>query len=133
MSVILNARIAIAASIAHNVERVYAEAKEQFKNGILTESQLAARLVTLKKKPILPEEIEVDLIEDSMNFSPEYLSRYEEEVKETADIKQEEKELRKKIVFVVGIIFHEFYFPIRMDLLQYSFSIEKYESSNHLP
>ena len=31
VSVILNARIAIAASIAHNVERVYAEAKEQFK------------------------------------------------------------------------------------------------------
>ena len=92
VSVILNARIAIAASIAHNVERVYAEAKEQFKNGILTESQLAARLVTLKKKPILPEEIEVDLIEDSMNFSPEYLSRFEEEVKETkALVKEKER------------------------------------------
>lgn len=82
VSAILSARIALASCISHNVERVYAETKEQFRSGTLTEEQLAARIITLRKKPTLPEEIEGDLIDDSMDFSPEYLSRFEEEVKE---------------------------------------------------
>ena len=97
VSAILSARIALASCISHNVERVYAETKEQFKSGTLTEEQLAARIITLRKKPTLPEEIEGELIEDSMDFSPEYLSRFEEEVKENKALIEEKDRVIRDI------------------------------------
>lgn len=93
VSAILKARIVLASCITHNVESVYSDIKEQFNNGRITEEQLAARIITLKKKPSLPEEIEGDSIEESMDFSPEYLSRFEEEVKTNKALLQEKNQI----------------------------------------
>ena len=83
----------MATCITHNVERVYSDIKEQFKNGEITEEKLAARIITLKKKPSLPEEIEGDSIEESMDFSAEYLSRFEEEVKTNKNLLKEKNQI----------------------------------------
>lgn len=93
VSAILKARIVLSTCINHNVESVYSEIKEQYRNGKITEEQLASRIITLKRKPSLPEEIEGDSIEESMDFSPEYLSRFEEEVKTNKTLLQEKNQI----------------------------------------
>lgn len=77
----LKARVILASTISHNLTLVYNQAKNQYKNGELTEDQLISRILVLHKKPTLPEELDGDSIDDSMDFSDEYLSHYEEEVK----------------------------------------------------
>lgn len=91
VNAVLRARIILSASIAKNAEVAFSDTKEKFKSGIITEDQLTARIITLRNKPTLPEELRGDCIDEMMDFSPEYLSRYEEKVK--ADQKSlEEKE-----------------------------------------
>lgn len=80
VNAVLKAKIVLASSISHNVAEVYNNAKEQYKNGKITKTQLAARIIVLRKKPVLPEELEVDCIEESMDFSTEFICRFEEEV-----------------------------------------------------
>ena len=93
VSAILKARMALASSITHNVERVFSDTKEQFKNGQITAEQLAARIITLRNKPTLPEEIKGDIIEESLDFSPEYINRYEEEVKSNKALVKEKDQI----------------------------------------
>ena len=93
VSAILKARMALASCITHNVERVFSDTKEQFINGQITAEKLAARIITLRNKPILPEEIEGDIIEESLDFSPEYINRYEEEVKSNKALVKEKDQI----------------------------------------
>lgn len=81
INAILKARVVLASSISHSITELYNKTNEQYKNGEISKEQLAARIITLHKKPILPEELEGDSIEECMDFSPEYISRYEEEVR----------------------------------------------------
>ena len=68
--------------------------KKEFENHELTEDQVAARIIMLRKKPTLPEDLQGDNIAEIMDFSPEYLSRYEEQ------FKQNQNELKEKDVLI---------------------------------
>lgn len=82
INAVLKARVVLSTSIAKKAEKTFAEIKKQFEDGVITEDQVAARIITLRKKPTLPEELqEGDNIDEIMDFSPEYLSRYEEQFK----------------------------------------------------
>ena len=95
VNTVLKARLVLASSISHNVSEIYRLTKEQHQNGEITDDQLAARIITLKNKPVLPEELAGDSIEDIMDFSDEYLSRFEEEVNQNKEaLKEKEKEIR---------------------------------------
>lgn len=94
---ILKAKMILASSISHNVVDVYNEAKAQYKCGKISKEQLAARIIGLRKKPIVPEELSNESIEESMDFSLEYLSRFEEEVNANRTALQEkDKKLAQK-------------------------------------
>ncbi len=96
VDVVLKARTVLAASITRSISEVYTEIEEQYKKGIITADKVAARILTLRDKPTLPEELESDSIEDSMDFSTEYLSRYEEEVnKNKATIKEKDIKIQQ--------------------------------------
>lgn len=70
----------------------FAEIKKLYKTGSITEEQVAARIIALRNKPKLPEDLEGDDIDEIMNFSPEYLNRYEEQFKSTQNsLKEKEK------------------------------------------
>ena len=79
ISAILKARTILSSYVSHNIEKEYKEAQQQFVTGEITEEQLAYRVLALKKKPTLPEELEGDSIDEILDFSAEYLRRYEEE------------------------------------------------------
>lgn len=93
VSAILKARTVLSASIAKNAEKAFFKAKQQYEEGELTEDQIAARIITLRNKPALPEDLLGEDIEEIMNFSPEYLSRYEENVKKTQSLLEEKEEI----------------------------------------
>lgn len=91
VNVILKARELLASEISQNIVKIYSETKMQFSAGKITKEQLASRIIILRSKPTVPEEIGTESIEDDMNFSAEYLSRFEEEVKTNRDAIQESK------------------------------------------
>lgn len=91
VSAILKARVVLSSSIAKCAEQAFSDAKKQYEDGKITEDQLAGRIIMLRDKPKLPEELQGDDIDETMDFSPEFLSQYEEKAK--ADKKAlEEKE-----------------------------------------
>lgn len=97
VSAILNARTVLSSEIAKNAEKAFSEVKRQFDAGEITEGMVAARLITLRRKPIYPEDLQGDEIDEMMDFSPEYLSRYEEQVKATKEQLEEKEELIKSL------------------------------------
>ena len=66
-------------SIAKNADKTYTTLKKQHDAGLLTDDQMASRIIMLKDKPLVPEELQGDDIDSVMDFSPEYLSRFEEQ------------------------------------------------------
>lgn len=97
VNAVLKAKIILASHISHNVTKIYSETNEQYKKGEITQEQLATRIITLKEKPILPEELNGDIIEESMDFSLEFLSRFEEEVNANKiSLQNKEQEIAKK-------------------------------------
>lgn len=97
ISAILKARAVLSSSIVKNAEKAFFEVKQQFEAGELTEDQVAARIIMLRSKPTLPEDLQGDDIDEIMNFSPEYLNRYEEQVKKTQNLLEEKEELIKSL------------------------------------
>ena len=90
LNAVLKARIVLSASIAKNAEREFAKGKKEYTDGLIDVDQVAARIITLRNKPVLPEDLKGDDIDEIMDFTPEYLSRYEEQ------IKKNQKELKEK-------------------------------------
>ena len=90
VSAVLKARIVLSASIAKNAEKEFAKVKKEYADGLIDNDQVAARIITLRNKPVLPEDLQGDDIDEMMDFTPEYLSRYEEQVK------NDKKALREK-------------------------------------
>lgn len=68
-------------TVAKKANQAFAEVKNQYKAGLIDDDQVAARIITLRNKPKLPEELQGDVIEETMDFSPEFLSRYEVQFK----------------------------------------------------
>lgn len=96
VSAVLKARIVLSASIAKNAEKEFAKVKKEYADGLIDNDQVAARIITLKNKPVLPEDLQGDDIDEMMDFTPEYLSRYEEQVK------NDKKALREKETVIVA-------------------------------
>jgi len=81
ISALLKARTILSFSVAKKANQAFAEVKNQYKAGLIDDDQVAARIITLRNKPKLPEELQGDVIEETMDFSPEFLSRYEVQFK----------------------------------------------------
>lgn len=93
VNAVLKARMLLASKISQGISKLYEETRAQFRAGAITEDQLASRIITLRKKPITPEELSAETIEDSLDFSLEYLTRYEEEVSRNKEALQEKDRL----------------------------------------
>ena len=92
VSALLKARVVLSSSIAKKAEKAFPEVKKQYEDGNLTADQVAARIITLRNKPNFPEDLKGDNIDEIMNFSTEYLSRYEENIKNTKTSLKEKEE-----------------------------------------
>ncbi|MBR5579430.1 MAG: hypothetical protein IKW28_10610 [Lachnospiraceae bacterium] len=92
VNAVLKARIVLSANIARNAEREFAKIKKEYADGTIDDDQVAARIITLRNKPVLPEHLQGDDIDEIMDFSSEYLLRYEEQVKkDQTSLKEKEQ------------------------------------------
>lgn len=96
VNAVLKARTLLSSNIAQNVCKLYSETNKKYRSGEIGEEQLKARIVAINKKPLLPEDLDAENIEDIMDFSPESIMKYEEEMaKDKEKIEQYEKELKR--------------------------------------
>lgn len=93
VNAVLKARMLLASKISQNISKLFIETRAQYQAGVITEDQLASRIITLRKKLIIPEELSAETTEDSLDFSLEYLTRYEEEVNRNKEALQEKEHL----------------------------------------
>lgn len=97
ISTVLQARVVLSASIARHADRAFSQIKKQYEEGTINQDQVAARILTLKNKPKLPEELSGDDITEVMDFSPDYLSLFEEQHKDTQKRLEEKEKLIEKM------------------------------------
>jgi len=89
----LRARTILSSSIAYRVKKEYTRVKEEYEAGKVSDDYVAARIIALRGKYILPEELQGENIDEIMDFSPEYLSRFEKEFKERQEALHEKDEI----------------------------------------
>ena len=80
VNAIIKAKIILADNISHNVREVFEKAKSDYNKNLISEEELASRILFLRRKSILPETLESESIDDMLNFSNEYIDRFEEEI-----------------------------------------------------
>ena len=93
----LKARTLLSSHIAQNVCKLYSETNKKYSDGEISSEQLIARIAAIHKKPLLPEDLNAETIEDIMDFSPENIMKYEEEVAKNKEELEQYKEKLKKI------------------------------------
>ena len=93
----LKARVVLSSSIAKNIEREFSNSSKQYREGNLTKEQLLCRILVLREKNYLPEDLNGEEIDDVMDFSFDCLNRFEEQVKKT------QAELREKNEFIENL------------------------------
>ena len=97
VNVALKARVVLSSSIAKKVEREFSNSSQQYREGNLTKEQLLCRILVLREKNYLPEDLNGEEIDDVMDFSFDCLNRFEEQVKKT------QAELREKNEFIENL------------------------------
>lgn len=91
VKVVLRARMILSANIAKNVAKSYRAAQQDYSNGGITKEQLALRIIALRNKKDLPEELNNDELESNLNFTDEYFYRIEEELSSNKKVLQEKE------------------------------------------
>ena len=96
VNAVLKARILLASKIKNDVSKLYSTSREEYKKGIIDDEQLTARIIALRRKPITPEELSLETIDEDLDFSTEYFARYEEEVKRNKNLISELNERHER-------------------------------------
>jgi hypothetical protein len=74
IDVVVKARVLLSGYITQNISTTYQEIKAQYAAGKLSRETAASRVIALRQKVSLPEEITADNLEDSLCFSNDYLN-----------------------------------------------------------
>lgn len=78
LDVVIKARTILSSYITQGITTTYKEIRTKAAAGELTQEQAAARIVALKEKTTLPEDLDADNIEEALNFTEEHFAQFEE-------------------------------------------------------
>lgn len=78
LDVVIKARTILSGYITQGITTTYKEIRTKAATGELTQEQAAARIVALKEKATLPEDLDADNIEEALNFTEEHFAQFEE-------------------------------------------------------
>lgn len=81
---VLKARSLLSGKIIQQISKSFEKAKADYESGDLTKEKVASRIIVLREKPTLPEELTPDNINKSLDFTDEYLDQYETETQQNA-------------------------------------------------
>ena len=95
--VLIKARIVLSKIIAKRASEIYQDSLTQYINGEINQDQLGARILALREKPSLPEEIKNDNCETALDFSPETIAHLEVEIQSHRQYRSEQEKLVQTI------------------------------------
>ena len=88
------ARAILSGELTNNISRLYEDTQRQYEEGIIDREQVAERIILLRDKNRTPDEVTADNINELLDFSPEYIAKFEE------GIKQNKLQLQEKEVII---------------------------------
>lgn len=91
------ARSILASDISNNITRLYEETRKQYKEGIIDQDQVASRIILMRDKNRTPEEITIDSVNELLDFTPEYIEKYEDGVKQNRILLKEKQDIIEKL------------------------------------
>lgn len=77
---VLKARFVLSKEISKHIMESYETMKNEYSQGKITKEQVASRILGLRSKPTLPEDLTMENLAESLDFSPEFIREYEEKV-----------------------------------------------------
>lgn len=92
-ALLIRSRIVLSESITKQINDLYKANREHYLKGAISQEQLAARILVLREKPTLPEEISKDNFQDAFDFSPTTLNRLEVELKSHRQYRLEQERI----------------------------------------
>lgn len=95
--VLLRARMVLSSIIAKKASDLYNENINKYVKGEINQEQLATRIMVLREKPTLPEEVKNDNYEQALDFSAESLERYEIELQSYRQYRENQEKIVREI------------------------------------
>ena len=89
---VLKARFVLSKEISKHIMESYETMKKEYSEGKITKEQVASRILGLRSKPTLPEDLTVENLAESLDFSPEFIREYEEKVNADKRLLEEKKQ-----------------------------------------
>lgn len=80
LNAVIKAQVILSGYVSQGITTTYNEIKEKVAKGELNQEQAASYIVALKWKKVLPESLDADNIEDSLDFSEEYFNKFAETI-----------------------------------------------------
>ena len=94
---VLKARVVLSANISINIMKSYDEAKKNLSSGNITKEQFASRIIALRNKKDLPEDLQNDDIDANLDFTDEFFCQMEEEILSNKKALQEKDKILKEM------------------------------------
>ena len=92
----VKAKIVLSSTIARKIDDEFKKTKEDYEAKRITLEQMAGVTLALKEKMVLPEDLMDENLDEIMDFSPAYLSRYQVMVEKSAEaIAEKDKEIKR--------------------------------------
>lgn len=97
LDVVIKARVLLSSYITQGITATYKDIRNRSKSGELTEEQAAAYIVALKEKVSLPEALDSDNIEDSLDFSAEHFDKFAETLSQNRRLLEERDKMVRRL------------------------------------
>ena len=94
---ILKAQIVLSSFSTQEVGKAYKKYEQEYHDGLITEDQLAYRLIVLQEKSVCPEELNSNNVDDLIDFSDEAIKKVEKSILEKNQKIQEQEDALSQI------------------------------------
>lgn len=92
------ARGILSGELFNSIIRVFEETKKQYNEGLLDRDQVVNRIILLREKNRTPDEVSSENFDELLDFSPEYIDKYEEGIKQNQVQLQEKQRIIDSLV-----------------------------------
>lgn len=90
---IYKAKRILSGELFNSITQFYDETKRQFKDGEIGKEQLSSRIVLLRDKSLMPDDITDDNVDELLDFTQQYIDRFEEGIKLNRAKTEEQKRI----------------------------------------
>ena len=105
IDVVTKARVVLSGYITQGVNSAYSEIRKEYEAGKISQEITISRIIALRNKPSLPEEITENNLDDSLSFDSNYLNQIaESNAKKDLKISEQNKTIEELTKIIQGYI-----------------------------